>query len=141
MEKKNWLPGARKSVFPGKNKLSLAGILFKNWIPSNFNNGFHQQKKVLKSVSISLGKVTWVRFPLAGRRFYFTIGFFLISITVSTSRKKAIKSFSVQVKYYSSLQSFLLVKTIIEKCGSQFLKKTFISPSRNCFSDQSETVF
>ena len=38
---KNWLPLARKSVSPSKNKLSLAGIVFKNWIPSNFSNGFH----------------------------------------------------------------------------------------------------
>ena len=29
-EEKNWLPRARKSVSTGKNKLSLAGILFKN---------------------------------------------------------------------------------------------------------------
>ena len=54
---KNWLPRARKSVSPGKNTLSPAGILFKNWIPSDFNNGFHWHKKVLKSVSIIRGKV------------------------------------------------------------------------------------
>ena len=38
---KNCLPLARKSVTPSKIKLSLARIFFKNWIPSNFNNGFH----------------------------------------------------------------------------------------------------
>ena len=41
IEKKKWLPLARKLVSSSKNKLSLAGIFLKNWISSNFNNGFH----------------------------------------------------------------------------------------------------
>ena len=36
-----WLPLARKLVSPSKNKLCLARIFSKNWIPSNLNNGFH----------------------------------------------------------------------------------------------------
>ena len=47
-EEKNCLPLATKSVSPSKNKLSLRGIFFKNWTPSNFNNDFHQQKESSK---------------------------------------------------------------------------------------------
>ena len=51
-----WLPLTRKSGSPSRNKLSLAGTFFKNWIPSNFNNVFTSRKKILKSVSISWSK-------------------------------------------------------------------------------------
>ena len=39
--RKKRLPLTRKLVSPSKNKLFLAGIFFKNWIPPNFKNGFH----------------------------------------------------------------------------------------------------
>ena len=50
--RKKWLLLARKLVSPSKNKLSPAGIFFKNWI-------FTSRKEVLKSVSISRSKVTF----------------------------------------------------------------------------------
>ena len=34
-------PSAEKSVSLTTNKLSLAGIFFKNWISPKFNDGFH----------------------------------------------------------------------------------------------------
>ena len=37
---KKWLPLARKLISPSQNKLLLTGIFCKNWIPSNYNNGF-----------------------------------------------------------------------------------------------------
>ena len=99
-------------VFTGTKKfqnpfpLSEVRFLFKNWIPLDF----HQQEEgcILQN------------------------GFFLISITVSTSRKKAIKSFSVQAKYYSFIQSALLVKTIIETIRKPIFKENL--HYRNCFS-------
>ena len=58
MEKK-WPPLAERFVSLSRNKLFLAGIFFKNWIPPNFSNGFHYQKESSNSVSISRDKTTF----------------------------------------------------------------------------------
>ena len=42
---KKWFPLARKSLVHLHEKLPLAGIFLKNWIPPNFNDGFDKQKE------------------------------------------------------------------------------------------------
>ena len=43
--------GEENGWYQPENQFPLAGIscnIFKNWIPYNFNNGFHQQKEISK---------------------------------------------------------------------------------------------
>ena len=94
---KEWFPLAKKSFFHLQGEsFSSRNFLKKNWIPPNFNNAFHKQKESCR-IRAQPEQRYFLKtgFPLisTGRKkvIFKKIGFFLISIIVSTSGIKSCK--------------------------------------------------